>query len=152
METLPRVPFSCHQANFVRDAVRLWRSVMASARRRLDHICRMRGAVAAVAFGVIALLSANAETWPQPAPDYSALLAVSDRSDADRQADKRRHPATICGFRGRAPRTSTPHRKPSDLRARRAPLHHQNVRKLKSPAVAIARKCLAQLEVPVWGG
>jgi hypothetical protein len=111
----------------------------------------MRGAVAAVAFGVIALLSANAETWPQPAPDYSALLAVSDRSDADRQADKRRHPATISGFRGRAPRTSTPHRKPSDLRARGARLA-PSFSTLHHPAVAIACKCLAQLEVLVWGG
>jgi predicted methyltransferase len=55
-------------------------------------------AAAAVAFGVFALLGAGAETWAQPAPDYGALLAAPDRSDADRQADKRRDPAPFLAF------------------------------------------------------
>ena len=37
----------------------------------------------------------------QPAPDYAALLAATDRSDADREADKRRNrrpfwPSQMC--------------------------------------------------------
>jgi predicted methyltransferase len=46
-----------------------------------------------MAFGVFALLAAAAGVGAQPAPDYAALLAAPDRSDADRQADKRRDPA-----------------------------------------------------------
>jgi predicted methyltransferase len=34
----------------------------------------------------------------QKAPDYAALLAAPDRSDADRQADKRRDPVPFLGF------------------------------------------------------
>ena len=60
-------------------------------------------AVAAVAFGVFALLGADAESWAQPAPDYGALLAAPDRSDADRQADKRRDPLPFLAFVGVRP-------------------------------------------------
>jgi predicted methyltransferase len=66
-------------------------------------LAKCAGAVAAVAFGVMALLTANAETGAQPAPDYSALLAASDRSDADREADKRRDPAPFLAFAGVRP-------------------------------------------------
>jgi predicted methyltransferase len=48
---------------------------------------------ATMACGVFALLVAGALVGAQPAPDYAALLAAPDRSDADRQADKRRDPA-----------------------------------------------------------
>ena len=34
----------------------------------------------------------------QSAPDYAALLAAPDRSDADRQADKRRNPVPFLQF------------------------------------------------------
>ena len=60
-------------------------------------------AIATVAFGVFALLGAHAETWAQPAPDYGALLAAPDRSDADRQADKRRDPLPFLTFAGVRP-------------------------------------------------
>ena len=36
---------------------------------------------AALAFGVFALLGAGA--WAQPAPDYAAVIAAPDRSDAE---------------------------------------------------------------------
>jgi predicted methyltransferase len=45
-----------------------------------------------------ALLVARAGAGAQPAPDYAALLAAPDRSDADRQADKRRDPAPFLAF------------------------------------------------------
>jgi predicted methyltransferase len=58
---------------------------------------------ATIAFGVIALLVASAGAGAQPAPDYAALLAAPDRSDADRQADKRRDPAPFLAFAGVRP-------------------------------------------------
>ena len=58
---------------------------------------------ATMAFGVFALLVAGAGAAAQPAPDYGALLAAPDRSDADRQADKRRDPAPFLAFSGVRP-------------------------------------------------
>jgi predicted methyltransferase len=60
-------------------------------------------AFATVGFGVFALLSAHVQTSAQPAPDYGALLAAPDRSEADRQADKRRDPAPFLAFAGVRP-------------------------------------------------
>ena len=55
---------------------------------------------AALAFGVFALLcvGVNGDARAQPAPDYAALIAAPDRSDADRQADKRRDPIVLLTF------------------------------------------------------
>ena len=39
----------------------------------------------------------------QNAPDYAALMAAPDRSDADRQADKRRDPVPFLAFAGLRP-------------------------------------------------
>ena len=39
----------------------------------------------------------------QPEPDYAALMAAPDRSDADRQADKRRDPVPLLAFAGVRP-------------------------------------------------
>ena len=39
----------------------------------------------------------------QSAPDYAALLAAPDRSDADREADKRRDPKPFLEFAGLRP-------------------------------------------------
>ncbi len=36
--------------------------------------------------------------WAQNAPDYAALLAAPDRTEADREADKRRDPAPFLAF------------------------------------------------------
>ena len=58
---------------------------------------------ATMGFGVFALLVAIAGAGAQPAPDYAALLAAPDRSDADRQADKRRDPAPFLAFAGVRP-------------------------------------------------
>jgi predicted methyltransferase len=43
------------------------------------------------------------EISAQPAPDYSAILAASDRTDADREADKRRDPKPFLEFAGLRP-------------------------------------------------
>ena len=59
--------------------------------------------VASMAFGVVAMLVATAGTWAQSAPDYAALLAAPDRSDADRQADKRRDPVPLLALAGLRP-------------------------------------------------
>jgi predicted methyltransferase len=58
--------------------------------------------VALISAGMIAgaaVLTASA----QPAPDYAAIIAAPDRSDADRQADKRRDPAPLLAFTGAKP-------------------------------------------------
>jgi predicted methyltransferase len=52
------------------------------------------GKFAKLALFALALLLADA----QPAPDYAALLAAPDRSDADREADKRRDPLPFLAF------------------------------------------------------
>jgi hypothetical protein len=46
--------------------------------------------VVPTAFGLLVLFVVVTNIEAQPAPDYVALLAAPDRSDADRQADKRR--------------------------------------------------------------
>ena len=53
---------------------------------------------AALAFGVFALLCVGVDARAQPAPDYAALIAAPDRSDNDRQADKRRDPILLLTF------------------------------------------------------
>jgi predicted methyltransferase len=44
-------------------------------------------------------ISAAPGAWAQ-APDYAAIVAAPDRSDADRQADQRRQPAKMLAFTG----------------------------------------------------
>src|SRR5262247_4351729 len=49
----------------------------------------------------VALLAvAAAAAVAQSAPDYAAIVAASDRSDADREIDKRRDPAKLLAFAG----------------------------------------------------
>ena len=72
-----------------------------------------RGLFTAAALGFIACCAglavvggggggARAQTAPTQ-PDYAALLAAPDRSDADRQADKRRDPLPLLAFAGVRP-------------------------------------------------
>ena len=62
---------------------------------------------AAVALGIVALtvtgLFSQSVPRAQTAPDYAALMAAPDRSDADRNADKRRDPVPFLAFAGRGP-------------------------------------------------
>jgi predicted methyltransferase len=56
---------------------------------------------ATVAFGIVALTAAGLflhSARAQTAPDYAALMAAPDRSDADRNADKRRDPLPFLAF------------------------------------------------------
>ena len=61
--------------------------------------------IATIGFSVFVLLGVDGETPAQPAPDYAALLAAPDRSDADRQADKRRDPMPFLTLAGVHPGT-----------------------------------------------
>jgi predicted methyltransferase len=58
-----------------------------------------------VAVGVvlILLLIMGGGSHAQSAPDYAAILAAPDRSDADREADKRRDPKPFLEFAGLRP-------------------------------------------------
>jgi predicted methyltransferase len=60
----------------------------------------------AVAFGLVAGFATglgSIAAQAQAAPDYAALLAAPDRSDADREADKRRDPVPLLQFAGVKP-------------------------------------------------
>jgi predicted methyltransferase len=67
---------------------------MAKRVRRTFVVCGLLPLLAAV-LGPLA-------AWAQ-APNYAALLAAPDRSDADRQADKRRDPLPFLAFAGIRP-------------------------------------------------
>src|ERR1700681_4597607 len=55
-------------------------------------------------FGVVLGIAVGArEAQAQVTPDYAALIAAPDRSDADREADKRRDPLPLLKFAGPAP-------------------------------------------------
>ena len=61
---------------------------------------------AAVALGIVALIVTGLflqRARAQTAPDYAALMAAPDRSDADRNADKRRDPVPFLAFAGARP-------------------------------------------------
>ena len=63
-------------------------------RRAFASIC-MLACVAPLAIGL-----APGAAWGQVAPDYAAIIAASDRSDADRETDKRRDPVKLLAFTG----------------------------------------------------
>jgi predicted methyltransferase len=69
---------------------------MIAATARRQFVAAALGLAACIAVG---MSGARA----QAAPDYAALLAAPDRSDADRQADKRRDPAPFLAFAGIGP-------------------------------------------------
>jgi predicted methyltransferase len=63
-----------------------------------------RAAALALSFAVVVGLALAAhEARAQATPDYAALLAAPDRSDADRDADKRRDPLPLLKFAGPKP-------------------------------------------------
>src|ERR1700736_2699701 len=68
----------------------------------LSAIGLRRGAIGAV---ILAAIGAASVGLPRAvaqgsAPDYAALMAAPDRSDADRQADTRRDPVPFLAFAG----------------------------------------------------
>jgi predicted methyltransferase len=50
-----------------------------------------------------ACISMTAATAQDTAPDYTAIIAASDRTDADRQTDKRRDPVKLLAFTAARP-------------------------------------------------
>src|SRR5271170_7807283 len=63
-----------------------------------------RASALAIGFAVVLGIGAGArDAKAQATPDYAALIAAPDRSDADREADKRRDPLPLLKFAGPAP-------------------------------------------------
>jgi hypothetical protein len=62
-----------------------------------------RGAIIVAAIACVMAINCFEPASAQQAPDYAALLAAPDRSDADRQADKRRDPLPFLAFAGLRP-------------------------------------------------
>ena len=63
-----------------------------------------RAAALALSFAVVLGIGVGArEARAQATPDYAALIAAPDRSDADREADKRRDPLPLLKFAGPRP-------------------------------------------------
>ncbi len=58
----------------------------------------LRGAVMAMVLAAMTGWPAIPGAFAQNAPDYTAIIAAADRSDADRQADKRRDPLPFLAF------------------------------------------------------
>ncbi len=56
-----------------------------------------------VAFGLTAILAGCAGGPGTPAPDYAAIVAAPDRSEADRANDRRRKPVELFAFTGARP-------------------------------------------------
>ena len=73
---------------------------------KIDRRCAAHVACRVAAFSLVALL---VHGLPGPAaaqnatPDYQAVVAALDRSDADRQTDLRREPAKMLAFTGAKP-------------------------------------------------
>src|ERR1700716_4189035 len=66
--------------------------------------CFRRGAIGAVVFAALGMACLSLpRAAAQGTPDYAALMAAPDRSDADRQADKRRDPVPFLAFAGLRP-------------------------------------------------
>jgi predicted methyltransferase len=66
------------------------------------HACaRIGGMAAGVALLLMTIVSG--QCGAESAPDYAALLAAPDRSEADQQADKRRDPKPFLEFAGLRP-------------------------------------------------
>jgi predicted methyltransferase len=59
-----------------------------------------RCAAAIGLFVVSLLLAPSAPAQDGKVPDYQAIVAAPDRSDADRQTDQRREPAKMLAFTG----------------------------------------------------
>jgi predicted methyltransferase len=59
-----------------------------------------RGAIIVTAIVSAMAVNCVSPASAQEAPDYAALMAAPDRSDADRQADKRRDPVPLLAFAG----------------------------------------------------
>src|SRR5437588_6990917 len=61
---------------------------------------RRRASIMAALASLAMLAAASAQAQDAKAPDYEAIVAAPDRTDADRQADQRRQPAKMLAFTG----------------------------------------------------
>jgi predicted methyltransferase len=64
--------------------------------RRYALLCGLCG----LAFAAVAVMARSTPAWAQGIPDYAAVVADLDRSDADRAIDKRRDPVKLLAFTG----------------------------------------------------
>lgn len=64
---------------------------------------KYRAAIAICLAGYLSISLGMNAAHAQTAPDYAALIAAPDRSEADRQADKRRDPLPFLAFAGVRP-------------------------------------------------
>jgi predicted methyltransferase len=60
--------------------------------------CRANAIGVVAVFSMFAVASAVSAAQDAKAPDYEAIVASPDRSDADRQTDQRRQPARMLAF------------------------------------------------------
>jgi predicted methyltransferase len=67
--------------------------------------CFLTGCLTAAAM-FAACLAMTAATAQERAPDYAAIVAAPDRTDADLQTDKRRDPVKLLSFTGARPNTT----------------------------------------------
>ena len=72
---------------------------MAETRRR----CRTQSSALLAILSISRVAIASAAAQNSATPDYQAIIAAPDRSDADRQTDKRREPAKMLAFTGVKP-------------------------------------------------
>ena len=73
-----------------------------------DVVQPRKGARTAAAIGILGSIALFAGLVPpsaraQAVPDYAAIVAAPERSDADRETDKRRDPVKLLGFTGVRP-------------------------------------------------
>jgi predicted methyltransferase len=73
-----------------------------------DVVQPRKGARTAVAIGILGSIALFAGLVPpsaraQAVPDYAAIVAAPERSDADRETDRRRDPVKLLGFTGVRP-------------------------------------------------
>ena len=73
-----------------------------------DVVQPRKGARTAAAIGILGSIALLAGLVPpsaraQAVPDYAAIVAAPERSDADRETDKRRDPVKLLGFTGVRP-------------------------------------------------
>lgn len=69
----------------------------------MSRVQRLTRSTRAMALAAVAALLASCTAYPPPPPDYAAIVAAPDRSDADRQTDQRRDPVALLAFIGVRP-------------------------------------------------
>ncbi|HEY7665164.1 MAG TPA: methyltransferase domain-containing protein [Xanthobacteraceae bacterium] len=76
--------------------------------KRANHLgqrrpARARPPISALALAALLAGVVTPVAWAQSVPDYAAIIAAPDRSEADRETDKRRDPVKLLAFTGVRP-------------------------------------------------